>query len=486
MSTTTKQVRTRVAPSPTGEPHIGNMYAALFCKAFAVQHHGHFILRLEDTDRKRYMPQAVPMLSEALHWLGLAPDEGPEQGGPFAPYVQSERLPLYAKAAEDMLRDGTAYPCFCTPEELEAERKAAERQKVPYIYSRRCLRRPKEEVRRLLEEGAPHVIRLRIPDEGTVSWDDAVRGQVTFECRVLTDQILVRTDGYPTSHMVIPYDDHAMQISHVIRAEEWLSSVPYYLLFFQAFGWPPPVFAHLSILRNPDRSKMSKRKNPTSVFWYKQQGFLPQALVNFLALQGWSDPDGKEIFDFAEFAAKLTLDRIVTSGPIFDLTKLEWMNGVYIRAMSLDELADAAAPFLSEPVERAHLLAMLPLVQERLKKLSEVGPLTDFFRHDPDPKTLPFSQALKRLSGNEIRAGLERATAALHALGAPTAEQFEQAVRGLAAELGWKAGDLFMALRVAITGSNASPPLYESCVVLGWPTVFRRLDAAIGALGGRV
>lgn len=479
MSGTLTAVRTRVAPSPTGEPHIGNMYAALFCKAFAVQHGGAFILRLEDTDRRRYVPQAVDMLPEALHWLGLDPDESPAKGGPYAPYVQSLRLPLYHQAAEDLIKLGAGYRCFCTPERLEAVRQEQTSRKEPTRYDRHCLNLPPEELQRQLEAGAPYVVRLRVPDNGTVEWDDAVRGHVIYQCRTLTDQVLLKSDGYPTSHLGIPYDDHVMRVSHVIRAEEWLPSVPYYLLLFRAFGWDEPIFAHLSILRNPDRSKMSKRKNPTSVMWYRQQGYLPQALVNFLALQGWSHPDGKEFFTFQEFAEKLTLERIVTSGPIFDLTKLDWMNGRYIAALSEDELAEAVTPFLPEPVERQAILKMLPLVRERMKKLSEIDGLTHFLRHDPLAETLPFEQAVKRRSGAEMHTALAAAVSAVKALTEPKPEAFEQTIRGVAESLGWKAGDVFMLVRVAVTGSSASPPLYESCVVLGWPAVFRRLDAAL-------
>jgi glutamyl-tRNA synthetase len=482
MASIERPVRTRVAPSPTGEPHIGTLYAALFCKAFAVQHRGRFILRLEDTDRTRFVAAAVQSIPAALHWVGLDPDEGPEQGGPYGPYVQTERLPSYREYAEDLVRQGGGYYCFCTPERLEEMRREQERRKEPPRYDRHCLRLSQEEREALLAAGTPYSIRLRVPDEGVVTWDDAVRGTVSFENRVLTDQILLRPSGYPTSHLGIPLDDYLMRISHVIRAEEWLSSVPYYILLYRAFGWELPVFAHLSILRNKDRSKMSKRKNPTSVMWYRQQGFLPEVLVNFMALLGWSDPEGKEIFTFEEFTEKLTLERVVTSAPIFDFTKLEWLNGVYIRAMSVEALADAVQPFLSEPVVRADLVRMLPLVQERMKKLSEVDALTEFLRHDPDPRTLPFAQAIKRHTGPDIAAALSTLTAAWEALGRPTAEQWDTTVRELADQLGWKAGDLFMALRVAVTGSSASPPTYEFGQVLGWPAVIRRLRAAIESL----
>lgn len=483
LAATERPVRTRIAPSPTGEPHIGNMYAALFCKAFAVRRQGRFVLRLEDTDRARFVPAAVQQLPDALHWLGLDPDEGPQQGGPFGPYVQTERLPSYRQYAEELVKREHGYYCFCTAERLEEMRREQERRKEPPRYDRHCLYLPVEERRRLLDAGTPYSIRLRIPDEGSVTWHDAVRGVVSFENRILTDQILLRPSGYPTSHLGIPLDDYLMQISHVIRAEEWLSSVPYYILLYRAFGWELPIFAHLSILRNKDRSKMSKRKNPTSVMWYRQQGYLPQVLVNFLALLGWSDPEGKEVFSFQEFAEKLTLDRVVTSAPIFDFTKLEWLNGVYIRAMAVDDLADTVQPYLSEPVERADLLRMLPLVQERMKKLNEIDALTEFLRHAPDPRALPFAQSVKRQTATDIAAALETLTAAWEALGQPTAEQWDTAVRGLADQLGWKAGDLFMALRVAITGSHTSPPTYEFGQVIGWQAVYRRLHAAIEALG---
>ncbi|MCL4508753.1 MAG: glutamate--tRNA ligase [Chloroflexi bacterium] len=483
---TARRVRTRIAPSPTGEPHIGNMYAALFCKAFAEEHNGQFILRIEDTDRTRYVPGAVQMLHDALTWLHLEPDEGPLTGGPFAPYTQSERLPLYHQLAEQLVTSGHGYYCFCTPERLAQLRAGQEARHEPSHYDRVCIRLSSEEVQERLRGGVPHTVRLHIPHEGSVTFDDKIRGTVTFDAHTLTDHILLKSDGYPTSHLAIPADDHLMEISHVIRAEEWLSSVPYYVLLYQAFGWQLPVFAHLPVLRNADRSKMSKRKNNTSVTWYRNQGFLPEAIVNFLALLGWSHPEGKEIFSFTEFRHLLTLERIVKSGPIFDTKKLEWMNGVYIRQLSVAELAERVQPFLeTTTIERSYLERILPLVQERLRMLSEVSTALEPFVRDPDPTALPFATAIKRVPLPELRQGLELATAALEQLTTPDAGQFEERIRTLAAKLGWKAGDLFMGLRVAITGSSASPPLFAFCEAIGWGRALHRLHAGIDALPTR-
>ena len=475
-------VRTRVAPSPTGDPHMGTLYAALFCKAFAEKHNGTFILRIEDTDRTRYVPEAVEALYDALHWAHLDPDESPLVGGPYGPYIQSERLPIYHELAQRLVTTGHAYPCFCTPERLTALRAEQEARREPTRYDRHCLYLPQDEVQQRLRAGEPHTIRLRIPDHGPVTFHDVIRGTVSFETSVLTDHILLKSDGYPTSHLAIPADDHSMHISHVIRAEEWLSSVPYYVLIYRAFEWAEPIFAHLSVLRNADRSKMSKRKNNTSVRWYREHGFLPEAVLNFLALLGWSHPQGEEIFSYEGFRDLLTLERIVKSGPIFDLKKLEWMNGVYIRRLSTGELAHRLQPFLSHPVQRETLERILPLVQERLKTLCDINDALLPFLQEPDPLHLPFAQAIKRLTLQDIRRGLELLYPQLAALGTPDALTFEQIIRSLAAELGWKAGDLFMAVRIAVTGTNASPPLYDFCDVIGWPHAFKRLQSAIESL----
>src|SRR5438874_92019 len=289
------RIRTRIAPSPTGDPHVGTGYMALFNRAFAHKHGGKFILRIEDTDQVRYNESSVGEITKALDWLGLTPDEGPGIGGDYGPYVQTQRSALYKEHAEKLVAMGKAYRCFCTKERLDQMRKEQEARKEPPHYDRTCLHLSPEEVERNLAEGKPYVIRIRIPDEGTTSFNDLIRGDIKFENRVLDDTILLKSDGLPVYHLAVVVDDHYMAISHVIRGEEWISSTPIHVLLYQHFGWEPPIFAHMPLMRNADRSKVSKRKNNTSLKWYREEGFLPEALVNFLALMGWSMPDGSEI-----------------------------------------------------------------------------------------------------------------------------------------------------------------------------------------------
>src|SRR5688500_11179667 len=294
------KVRVRIAPSPTGDPHVGTAYMALFNRAFAHKRGGKFVLRIEDTDQVRYNPTSVAEIIESLGWLNLMPDEGPGIGGEYGPYVQTERRALYAKYAHLLLESGHAYRCFCTSERLAEMRKEQQARKEPTGYDRRCLRLSPDEIQRNLDEGLPYVIRMKTPDEGSTVFMDAIRGEVSIENRVLDDQVILKSDGLPTYHLAVVVDDHLMEITHILRAEEWISSAPKHILLFQAFGWPLPVFAHFPLLRNSDHSKISKRKNNTSIKWYREQGFLPEAMVNFLALMGWSMPDGSEVFTYED------------------------------------------------------------------------------------------------------------------------------------------------------------------------------------------
>ena len=341
-------VRTRIAPSPTGDPHVGTAYVALFNYALAKKHGGQFILRIEDTDRERSSAASEEMIFEALRWLGLQWDEGPDVGGPVGPYRQSDRTALYREHADLLVQRGAAYPCFCTRERLDALRAEQKAGKLNFGYDGRCRGVSAGEAGERREAGEPHVIRLAMPDAGQVVVPDLLRGEIEFDNAQVDDQVLLKSDGFPTYHLANVVDDHLMGITHVIRAEEWLSSLPKHVRLYEGFGWEPPVFCHLPLLRNADRSKISKRKNPVSLNFYRRAGYLPEAMLNYLALMGWAMPDEREEFSLEEFVSEFTLERISLGGPVFDVEKLKWLNGKYLRRLEPREILErlAGRPFL--------------------------------------------------------------------------------------------------------------------------------------------
>jgi len=475
-----RPVRVRIAPSPTGDPHVGTGYIALFNYVFAKAHNGRFILRIEDTDLQRSNAESERQIFHSLHWLGLEWDEGPDIGGPYGPYRQSERSDLYRKYADELVAKGAAYPCFCTLERLKALREEQRRTKRPTLgYDGACKKLSDREVKDKLAAGEPHVIRLNVPDEGETVVHDRVRGEVIFQNARIDDQVLLKSDGFPTYHLANVVDDRLMEISHVIRAEEWLVSTPKHLLLYEAFGWEPPVFVHMPLLRNRDKSKISKRKNPTSLLWYKEQGYLPEALRNFLALMGWSAADGREEFSLDEMIAEFTWARVAKSAPVFDLEKLDWLNGVYIRNLSADELARRIRENVpaAKELDGGRVLRSIPLVQERMKKLTDYLPRTAFLYADTVeprveelvPKKATVQEALRMLTtaGEALAALPEWSTALL-----------EERGRGLVEALAVKPRDLFMCLRVAVTGTRVSPPLFESMELLGREKTLARINAA--------
>lgn len=477
-------VRTRIAPSPTGDPHVGTAYVALFNYALARQHGGQFILRIEDTDRERSNPASERMIFEALRWLGITWDEGPDVGGPFAPYRQSERFPIYREHAERLVARGAAYPCFCTKERLDALREEQRARKDPVMgYDGLCRGIPAGEAAARRAAGEPHVIRLAVPEEGETVAQDLLRGQLRFDNRLIDDQILLKSDGYPTYHLANVVDDHLMGITHVIRAEEWISSLPKHVLLYRGFGWEEPVFCHLPLLRNADRSKISKRKNPVSLEYYRRAGFLPEALRNYLALMGWIMPDGvTEEFTLEEFVANFTLERITLGGPVFDLEKLTWLNGRHLRRLSPAEYLQRLR---QGPLAEEYLARIVPLVQERLDRLEDFMAYGQFFfvgevSYDQEARArlvpkkgtpAETAAALASLLEEELDPLLEWDAAHLEPL-----------LRGAAQRLGWKTGDLFMSVRVAVTGRVATPPLFETMEVLGKELCRRRLRRAVQVL----
>mgnify|MGYP000076624371 FL=1 len=481
-------VRVRFAPSPTGAPHVGNIRTALFNWLFARNQGGVFVLRIEDTDRERIVPGALEAIYEALRWLGLDWDEGPEKGGPYGPYIQSQRLHLYRPLAERLVAEGKAYRCYCSRERLEALRAEQIAHKQPPGYDRRCRWLSPAERAALEAQGTPFVIRFAVPLEGATTFHDLFRGPITFENSVLQDHVLIKSDGWPTYHFANVVDDHLMAITHVLRAEEWISSTPLHVLLYRAFGWEPPAFGHLSLIFGKDRKKLSKRHGATEILTFKKLGYLPEALFNFLALLGWSMP-GKgetEIYSREEIIRNFTLDRITVSPAIFDYEKLDWMNGYYIRQLSVPDLTERLIPFLQEagllppgpvaPETRAYLEQIVPLIQERIKRLGEAPELVDFFFREPQdyPPTLLI---VKGTTPEMVRTALERTRAVLERTDF-TVEGLEMALRALAPELGLTTSQLFGIIRVAVTGRTVAPPLFQTMAVLGRERTLARLERA--------
>lgn len=462
-----RQVRTRFAPSPTGFVHVGGAYSALLDYAWAKKCQGKFILRIEDTDVKRYVKGAEVAIYEGLEWLGLIPDESPKIGGAYGPYRQSERLDLYKKYALQLVDQGDAYYCFCSPERLKKIREERMKGRLPSMYDRYCrnILKKKAEKRAQKEKC---VIRMKIPDRKKIIVSDLVRGEVVFESSVLDDQIILKSDGYPTYHLAVVVDDYLMKITHVVRGEEWLSSAPKHFLLYRYFGWQKPAFLHTSTLRNPNRSKLSKRKGHVSLDWYRKQGYLPEALINFLCLLGWSHPQQKEIFDLKEFIKYFDLKDLSPVGPIFNLEKLDWMNGIYIRKKSNEDLLQLIKQYLKDSTL---INQTIPLVKTRISKLSDYWPLCSFFFEEPKVKKSLFEGKKDGEYLNEtLRASVK--------IKKWRKQEIEKALQDLIARKGWKTGDFFMAFRLALTGSRITPPITDSAAILGRKTTISRLQKA--------
>jgi glutamyl-tRNA synthetase len=491
--------RVRIAPSPTGPLHIGTARTALFNYLHARHVGGTFILRLEDTDRVRSTVEFEKDILDGLHWLGLDWDEGPEVAGepargPHAPYRQMERLPSYAAAAQRLLADDLAYPCYCTPEELEADRKAQEAAKEPPRYVGRCATLTPAERQAREADGRRGALRFRV-GEGVVAFDDVIRGHVEIDVANLGgDFVIVRADGTPLYHFTVVVDDAAMEVTHVIRGEDHLSNTPKHILLFRALGHPVPAFAHLPLILNPDRTKMSKRKSQTAISDYIAQGFIREALVNYLAFLGWSTGTEEEVLALDELVERFDLTQVHKGGAVFDRERLEWLNGQWIRRLEPDDLIDRLRPFIEADLVAGRiewmptdeeLRSLLPVIQERLPTLGAIGDLVGFLwvgDLDVDPSIL----VPKRWDVATTRDGLAAARATIGEVGQVSfeADELEPALRGLAEDRGWKAGDLFMAIRVAVTGRTATPPLFDTLVALGRDRVLGRLDAAHERLAG--
>jgi glutamyl-tRNA synthetase len=481
-------VRLRVAPSPTGDPHVGTAYMSLFNLAFVRQQGGQFILRIEDTDRGRYVEDSERQIFETLRWLGLDWDEGPDKGGPYAPYRQSERLDTYAPFVSQLIESGHAYYCWCSTDRLASMREEQQRAKRPTGYDRLCYGKTRDERALLPGFSETPVVRMLIPDDVSLTFDDLIRGELSAPRP--DDQVIVKGDGFPTYHLAVVVDDHLMGITHVVRGEEWISSTPKHLLLYDWLGWERPAFAHMPLLRNTDRSKISKRKNPAArLLWFRERGYLPEALRNFLALMGYSMPDGEEVFTFDEMVASFDWARVNPVGPVFDLTKLDWLNGHYIRTLTSSDLATRMLPHLQEAAlvadppsseELALLAAATPLVQERIALLSDAVPMLGFLFVSDDAFTVEPEAAAKAL-GETGTPALTAALAALEQVPQWRADVIKEVLEAaLVVGLGLKPRHAFTPLRVAVTGRTVSPPLFESMELLGRERSLARLRSALG------
>jgi glutamyl-tRNA synthetase len=478
----TSSVRVRFAPSPTGFLHVGGLRTALYNYLFARRQGGAFVLRIEDTDRTRYVEGAVASLIATLDWAGLACDEGPQKSGPFGPYVQSERLGLYREHVHRLLESQSAYRCFCTQERLEEMRKEQDRAKLPPKYDRRCLSLERGKIEANLAQGLPFVVRMKVPGAESISFDDMIRGRVEFSGDRLDDQVLLKSDGYPTYHLANVVDDHLMEITHVIRGEEWLPSTPKHLLLYQFFGWEKPEFAHLPLLLNPDRSKLSKRQGDVAVEEYRDKGYLPEALVNFVAFLGWNPGDERELFSLDELVKEFSIERVGKSGAIFNVEKLDWLNFQHLRRKSETEVVTMLRELLSRsgPWEREfdddYLLAVIRAMRER------VSFMRDFIDKSPYFFRAPVSYdetALKKRWTSETPSQLEALAKEFSRLKDPRPADLETALRRVASSLRASDGELIHALRLAVSGVGGGPGVFEIVGILGKEESISRIRRAL-------
>jgi len=472
--------RTRIAPSPTGYPHIGTAYQSLFDFVYArKERSGKFILRIEDTDKKRFVEGAEKVIYDSLSWLKLNPDESPLVGGDFGPYKQSERLHLYQKYALDLVAQNNAYYCFCTAERLEEVRKEKEKNHLPPMYDGKCKKLDPKEVEQKLKDSTPHVIRMKIPENQEIIVNDLIRGEVKFNSQVLDDQVLIKSDGFPTYHLAVVVDDHLMEITHVIRGEEWLSSAPKHVLLYKYFNWKEPIWTHLPLLRNPDKGKISKRMGHSSIFWYKDQGYLPEALLNFIALTIWGRDKGKEIFSVQDMVSQFDFKKIRIASPTLDLVKMDWINGVYIRNLSAEDLKERLINFdpKIKELDEKILDKIIPFIQDRLKKLSEFWDLADYFFKKPQnskDNIIGLILAESKLGKVETAKNLG-AVCNIN----PTswnAPEIEKEIHKAQEKSQTLPRQFFMPLRIALSGKTQTPPLANIIEIIGKAEYQERIE----------
>lgn len=486
------KIRTRFAPSPTGYLHLGNFRSVLFEYLFAKHSGGTFFLRIEDTDQTREVKGAVENLLSILKWAGIVPDEGvyltsegiEAEKGKFGPYTQSRRLELYQKYAQELVSAGHAYYCFCTPERLESLRAEQEAAKKPTRYDGKCRSLSAEECQKRIAAGEKYVIRMKMPENREISFTDMVRGEVTFNSNEIDEQVLQKADGFPTYHLAHVVDDHLMKTTNVIRGEEWLPSTPKHIVLFEYFGWTPPTYAHLPMVLNPDKSKLSKRQGDVAVEDYRDKGYLPEALVNYVALLGWNPGTEQEIFSLAELTKVFSFDNVHKSGAVFDIKKLDWMNGEYIKKMPLDKYFASAKPYLEKnlgALDEKLAENILILEKERISKLSEAGEGLEYLLSDK----LDYDAAKlvwKKSTSEAAKENLATVKEELAKYSEWTKEYIEKSLLAFIKELGLSNGDVLWPLRVALTGQDKSPTPFEVAGILGKDKTLARIDDAIEKL----
>ena len=485
----TERVRTRFAPSPTGFLHVGSIHSALFAWLFARHNGGVFVLRIEDTDVARKVEGALESIFEDFRWLNMDIDESPEVGGKYGPYIQSQRLEKYKEAARQLITMGAAYKCYCSQERLEILRAEQIKRKLSLGYDRHCRNLSEAERAQKEKEGIVPVVRLKTPSEGQTAVHDVILGDVVFKNSTIEDAVLLKSDGYPTYHLANVVDDHDMKISHVIRGEEWMSSTPYHILLYNALGYEIPEFAHLPMLLGKDHSKLGKRHGSTSIQQFRDEGFLPEAMINFMVLLGWSLDDKTEIMSREDMVKHFSLERVSKTAAIFDYDKLKWMNGVYIRGLSIDDLTGRVFPFLEKdlppevkrPIDIDYVRQIVPLIRERIITLKDAATYADFFFLDE----LEYDSAMlvgKKRTAETVLMALKAAEEKLSTMESFSHDLLEDTLRHLADELGIKTSELFNPLRVAATARDAAPPLFETMAVLGKERCLKRIRAALAKL----
>ncbi len=486
-------VRTRFAPSPTGFLHIGGLRTALFSYLFARRRSGAFVLRIEDTDRTRFVDEALDDIFCSLKWLGIEWDEGPDIGGSFGPYMQSERTGLYQTHAEKLIQSGAAYRCYCTPQRLTVLRKERLNRGLDTGYDRRCRNLTEKQREEHEEKGETSVIRLKVPLGGETFFEDLIRGTIAVKNEALDDLVLLKSDGFPTYHLANVVDDHLMKISHVIRGEEWISSTPRHIILYAAFGWEPPEFAHVPVILAPGGGKLSKRHGATTVREFIGKGYLSEAVLNFIALLGWSLDDKTQLFSMSDLIRDFDITGVNRAAAVFSYEKLDWLNGVYIRSKSPDQLYELVYPYLEKEgivapekgKQKEYILRILPLVRERLKLLSDITNHIWFFFDDRFEIRDPNALIPKKLSSHEAVRILQSAIEKLDTVDPFDDTGIEASLRALVNELGLKVGQVFMTLRVAVTGTKVSPGLFETMRVLGKERVLSRMKDTADFLNNR-
>ena len=474
-------VRTRIAPSPTGDPHVGTAYVALFNMAFAKSQGGQFLLRIEDTDQVRSTRESEKSILDALRWLGLDWDEGPDNGGDKGPYRQSERSAIYTKHAEQLVESGHAFRCFCSSGRLEELRRTQMEEKLALGYDGHCLHLSADEAAKRAAQGEAHVVRMQVPREGQCTFNDMLRGEISIDWAQIDLQVLLKADGMPTYHLANVVDDHLMEISHVIRGEEWINSAPKHILLYQYFGWESPIFCHLPLLRNVDKSKLSKRKNPTSILYYQRMGYLPEALLNYLGRMGWSMPDESEKFTLPEMLEVFDIQRVSLGGPVFDVEKLSWLNGMWIRDnLSDDQLADRLQEWA---FNRERLKAFLPFARQRMETFSDLAPLGSYLISGMLPISAEDLQSVG-LNEEELIETLQFALWRLESVEYWDRDNIFNALKAVADAMEIKLKLFLAPLFIAIAGSSASISVIDSMNLLGADMSRARLRHAINLLGG--